>query len=536
MDRDEQRPPRAPWGPRAGSGGGFRSKRDFNNNGHSRYGNGGRSRRATSRERGGGSGGFYRERDRRDIERERERHDREREERRRYRDRSLERDRGRPRVGRSISPPRGPRSMMERENIEANAVPIDERKRKRSLWDVTPKGFENVPTELAKHCGLFPLPGHADIVDMSKLEGYLAPDAEIPDGSGQGFRNGSSGNSRALIATQLDALKASTSRTARRIVVSGIDPARTKREDVGRFFDQLLRSINTDAEFTAADSKAVWFTYPTTEPSTVYLELQTAEMAAIAVAMNGTLKIDGKLLTIRRPAGFVAPEKKEEDVPSLADQVVISNLLPFLSETQVRELLASFGELKNFKLIKDRNTQECKGIALAEFKDSSLVPIVCEGLNNMDLGGQAIKVQRACEGGFHQSPAMAFTPLSSMAALANENPIQDNPRVIQILNAVTPEQMADDYEYGNVKKSIKGQCQQYGTVLDVKIPRPAPGTVGRITTTSTIQNPGVGKVFVKFESADASRKALNELGGVKFDDRTIVTAFYPEDNFDLSIF
>lgn len=53
----------------------------------------------------------------------------------------------------------------------------------------------------------------------------------------------------------------------------------------------------------------------------------------------------------------------------------------------------------------------------------------------------------------------------------------------------------------------------------MKIPRPSGGSR---------QSNGVGKIFVKYDTADSARKALQSLAGRKFADRTVVTTYFSE--------
>jgi splicing factor U2AF subunit len=58
-------------------------------------------------------------------------------------------------------------------------------------------------------------------------------------------------------------------------------------------------------------------------------------------------------------------------------------------------------------------------------------------------------------------------------------------------------------------------------VIEVKVPRPS----GART------NPGVGKIYVKFESPESAQKALRALAGRKFSDRTVVVTYFGEVRF-----
>jgi len=95
-------------------------------------------------------------------------------------------------------------------------------------------------------------------------------------------------------------------------------------------------------------------------------------------------------------------------------------------------------------------------------------------------------------------------------------------RVLELMNMVTPEELMDNLEYEDIKLDVQEECEKYGKVLDIKIPRPA----GARTS------PGVGKIYVKFEQPESAQKALAAMSGRKFADRTVVVTFFGEEYFD----
>jgi hypothetical protein len=68
-------------------------------------------------------------------------------------------------------------------------------------------------------------------------------------------------------------------------------------------------------------------------------------------------------------------------------------------------------------------------------------------------------------------------------------------------------------------EDVREECEKYGKVLEIKIPRPSGGSR---------QSNGVGKIFVKFDGPTAASKALHSLAGRKFADRTVVTTYFSE--------
>ncbi len=71
-------------------------------------------------------------------------------------------------------------------------------------------------------------------------------------------------------------------------------------------------------------------------------------------------------------------------------------------------------------------------------------------------------------------------------------------------------------------EDVREECQKYGDVLEIKIPRPSGGSR---------QSAGVGKIYVKFDSPESASKALRSLAGRKFADRTVVTTYFSEVSF-----
>lgn len=76
-----------------------------------------------------------------------------------------------------------------------------------------------------------------------------------------------------------------------------------------------------------------------------------------------------------------------------------------------------------------------------------------------------------------------------------------------------------------IVEDVKEECEKYGPVLEIKIPRPSGGSR---------QSAGVGKIFIKYENADSAKKALQALAGRKFDARTVVTTYFSEVRYQRS--
>lgn len=69
------------------------------------------------------------------------------------------------------------------------------------------------------------------------------------------------------------------------------------------------------------------------------------------------------------------------------------------------------------------------------------------------------------------------------------------------------------------------ECQKYGQILEMKIPRPTGGSR---------QSAGVGKIYIKYADAEAAKNALQALAGRKFADRTVVSTYFDEASFEVN--
>lgn len=251
---------------------------------------------------------------------------------------------------RSASPP--PKQKEPTPDL-TDIVPVTERKRRLTQWDIKPPGYENVTAEQAKLSGMFPLPGapRQQPMDPSRLKAFM----DQPAG----------GASDA-------ALKPANARQSRRLFVHNL-PAGATDASVQDFFNLQLNGINlitgVDPCISAQVSPAGNF---------ALLEFKSTEDATVALALDGTTMEgdamdtgNGKTagLEITRPKDYIAPATSEEmPEPGTISSVVhdspnklsIANIPVYLTDDQITELLASFGEIKAFVLGKDTGTEESR--------------------------------------------------------------------------------------------------------------------------------------------------------------------------------
>ncbi|XP_067230057.1 serine/threonine-protein kinase Kist isoform X1 [Chanodichthys erythropterus] len=84
--------------------------------------------------------------------------------------------------------------------------------------------------------------------------------------------------------------------------------------------------------------------------------------------------------------------------------------------------------------------------------------------------------------------------------------------VLRLLNVIDDSHLYNEDEYEDIVEDMKEECQKYGTVVSLLIPK---------------ENPGKGQVFVEYANAGDSKEAQRLLTGRTFDGKFVVATFYP---------
>ena len=255
--------------------------------------------------------------------------------------------------GRKNSPP--PKKREPTPDL-SDIVPILERKRRLTQWDIKPPGYENVTAEQAKMSGMFPLPGapRQQQMDPSRLQAFM--------------NQPSSSASTA-------ALRPSNARQSKRLFVYNL-PASVTEENLLQFFNLQLNGLNVVKsndpciQVNIAENRSfalVEFKQPS--DATVALAMDGITMEEHHNEMNGNGNAGLMGLEIRRPKDYIVPSADDDaytdgdlstEVPDTANKLSITNLPPFLTDDQVIELLKAFGELRAFVLVRDGDSQDSR--------------------------------------------------------------------------------------------------------------------------------------------------------------------------------
>jgi RNA recognition motif-containing protein len=75
--------------------------------------------------------------------------------------------------------------------------------------------------------------------------------------------------------------------------------------------------------------------------------------------------------------------------------VYVGNCSFDVTEGQLRDLFAAYGEVDNVNVITDRDTGRPRGFAFVEMPDNSAAQAAIKGINGTDLGGRTLNVNEA---------------------------------------------------------------------------------------------------------------------------------------------
>lgn len=205
------------------------------------------------------------------------------------------------------------------------------------------------------------------------------------------------------------------------------------------------------------------------EKNFAFLEFRSLDETTQAMTFDGII-FQGQSLKIHRPHDYQPLPRMSEnpsvyvpgvvstEVPDSTHKLFIGSLPNYMKEDQIKEMLAFFGPLKAFNLIKDRAMGLSKGYAFCEYVDSNVTGQAINGMNGMKLGDKKLLVQKANVaaknatlvsplGAINQSPVMLQVPdLMSSQVQVGGHPTE----VLCLLNMVLPEELLDDEEYENI--------------------------------------------------------------------------------------
>jgi RNA recognition motif-containing protein len=75
--------------------------------------------------------------------------------------------------------------------------------------------------------------------------------------------------------------------------------------------------------------------------------------------------------------------------------IYVGNLSYQMSEAELREAFAAFGQVSSVKILMDRETGRSRGFGFVEMPNQSEAENAIAQLNGKDLGGRALRINEA---------------------------------------------------------------------------------------------------------------------------------------------
>ena len=327
-----------------------------------------------------------------------------------------------------------------------------------------------------------------------------------------------------------------------------------------QFLTAIGATRNALVEFRTPTSASIALTimqgkngYKIKRPKDFPTDLDPKGMDETQIATVGSSDIGGPSVGGEMSGGTSSRELMTVSTPEPATTVgtkisvygIPGNLMP---EQIVRDLFSQFGKIKQMiGFAKDPVTGFIRpGITgQIEYESPEDAQMAESTLHNFPCANSVIKISRISASGVGSGPTIS-TAVAKKAVPATAVPtsvtarIMSNPilaaqikqgreigsrpsLVVQLLNAVYPEDIVNDSDYNEIVKEVKEEALKFGHVETIKIPRP---------TAMNSAPLGMGKIFVQFSDLTSARKFQQELNGRTFDvTKVVCAAFYPTDRF-----
>ena len=75
--------------------------------------------------------------------------------------------------------------------------------------------------------------------------------------------------------------------------------------------------------------------------------------------------------------------------------IYVGNLSYRMTEAELKDTFAPFGEVKRAKIVKDRDTNRSTGFGFVEIENDADALKAIEALNNKEVGGRALRVNES---------------------------------------------------------------------------------------------------------------------------------------------
>ncbi|GAV54323.1 hypothetical protein ZYGR_0AL00550 [Zygosaccharomyces rouxii] len=375
-----------------------------------------------------------------------------------------------------------------REEDLAYVVPLNERKRMRpTRWDITPKGFENVPAERAKLSKLFPQPGKPHELDRDKLEKVIT-------------QGGSSNRRTKILFEDADGNHLIFSKISCKIVVRGTRDSMNLNH-IETFLNGFVQTL--DREYHLKEIVQ--------GPSHLVLEFNDVVCTTIVLScrsfLSKELGFDGS--DWQRPQEYVQQVDTSERLCGpeiLAVEGLVSG--------EERELTD-----QGFKVV---------------FMEPVFTTSQENPLDKIFTGCALVEVEeKPSENGLlrwfkpnesRMKQNVSYMTFQGLPKLTKDQ-VRVPSRVVLLMNLVDPLDLKLEAFAQEVETTLKSTLDK---VENVKVKKPSADfrlNLERI-------GEGVGNVYVKFQDVESAESAMENLPHRKFNGRSVLCCYVSESDFE----
>jgi len=323
---------------------------------------------------------------------------------------------------------------------------------------------------------------------------------------------------------------------ARSVFVSQL-AARLTARDLGYFFEDKL------GEGTVMDSRIVTDRLSRRSKGIGYVEFRTIDLVEKALALTGTVVMGLPIMvqltesernklhpgdgSLNLPPGVTASHGSM--------QLYVGSLHFNLTESDIKQVFEPFGELEFVDLHRDPMTGRSKGYAFVQYKRAEDARMALEQMEGFELAGRTLRVNTVHEkgtvkytvqdsldesGGGNLNAASRQALMQKLArtepafSLPEPAPRPNIPQAMQsrsvlLKNMFDPEEETERDWDKDLAEDVKGECEsKYGAVTAIKVEKETQG-----------------EIYVKFDSIDSAKKAIQGLNGRWFGGRQVSAAF-----------
>ncbi len=252
---------------------------------------------------------------------------------------------------------------------------------------------------------------------------------------------------------------------------------------------------------------------------------------------------------IPRPAGPATPPRTVGEMTAqisgykTLEKLQVSNLPLQYGKEEITKLMSIFGKVANVDLIIDPKLKKFNGQCFVEYGTDLELQKAATGAMGLRLGENVLETKKVPVSQTSETVAMNVLMQSTMTQLASnpdmaahligispnlKNLLESHPsRVVKLKNLVNVAELFDNTYYEDLMEDVQAEAQKHGQLSAVEIPKP---------TIMSGSVPGLGFVFIEYQTVEQAMSARRVLNGLKFSGKVVEAVFYPEDSFKKRIF